>query len=131
MSRMRILSFVASAALGGAAMCTVGCHGSTETPASTPATQPNAMMPMGGQGKPPEPPVSLKKPDPASMTHLLTKDEPYYESMPGADAKSPGMLSKGSKVLVLVPGSTYSKVLTDQGTEVYTVTDGLDPISKK
>jgi hypothetical protein len=114
----------------------VGCKSGTATPtdttpppAVTPATQPSTAMP--NQGKMPTPPVTLTKPDPATMTHVLTKDEPFYESMPGADAKAMGELKSGTKVLLMVPGAMYSKVLTDSGETVYTMTDGLDPIPPK
>jgi hypothetical protein len=120
----------ATAACG--ALLLIGCHSSStptamDKPAGSPATQQSMPMVTADQGKPPLPPGPAK-PDPKSMTHVLTKEEPYFESMPGADAKSIGKLTKGSKVLLMVPGSTYSKVLTDEGLEVYTVTDGLDPI---
>jgi hypothetical protein len=98
--------------------------------AVTPATQPSPVL-IGGEGKPPVPPVALEKPPAASMTHVLTKDEPFYESMPGAGAKSLGELKTGTKVLLMVPGSKYSEVLTEDGATVYTVTDGIDPIPPK
>lgn len=101
----------------------------TPTPAVTPASQPSMVMP--NQGKMPEPPAVLEKPAASSMTHVLTKDEPYYSSMPGADAKSLGTVKSGTKVLVMVPGATYSKVLTEDGATVYVGTDGLDPIPAK
>ena len=131
MTRLRKLTAVRAAAACGT-LFLFGCHGSTSTTAApdkvTAATQPAMPMASGEQGKPPLPPGGLPKPDPKSMTHMLSKEEPYYDSMPGADAKSIGTLAKGSKVLLMVPGAPYSKVLTDGGMEVYTVTDGLDPI---
>ena len=133
MTDVRKKMAIRATALCGAALLLIGCHSSSSTPTamdkpmSSPTTQPSMPMVTADQGKPPLPPAPTK-PDPKSMTHVLTKEEPYYESMPGADAKSIGNLAKGSKVLLMVPGSTYSKVLTDEGLEVYTVTDGLDPI---
>ena len=126
-----IKSLFSVAVIGAATM--IGCKSqtadTTPSPAVTPATQPSATTP--DQGKMPAPPVTLPKPDPASMTHVLTKDEPYYASMPAADAKAVGELKSGTKVLLMVPGAMYSKVLTDSGETVYTVTDGLDPIPAK
>lgn len=103
---------------------------STPPPASTPATQPSATI-VSNQGKEPAPPVVMQKPAAASMTHVMTKDEPYYESMPAADTKSPGTLKSGTKVLLMVPGAPYSQVLTEDGATVYTMTDGIDPITTK
>jgi hypothetical protein len=65
------------------------------------------------------------------MTHVLTKDESYYPSMPGPDAKAIGVLKSGTKCLVMVPGDPDSKVLTEDGATVYVATDGLEPISAK
>jgi hypothetical protein len=79
----------------------------------------------------PTPPATLEKPAASSMTHMLTKDEPYYSSMPGTDAKSLGMVKSGTKCLVMIPGDTYSKVLTEDGATVYIGTDGLEPIPAK
>lgn len=101
----------------------------TPPPAVTPATQPSMVAP--NQGKMPEPPVTLEKPAASSMTHVLSKDEPYYPSMPGADAKAIGTLKSGTKCLVMVPGDPDSKVLTEDGATVYVPTDGLEPITAK
>jgi hypothetical protein len=66
------------------------------------------------------------------MTHVMTMDEPYFDSMPmGASPASTGTLKKGTKLLLMTPGAPYSKVLTETGMTVYTVTDGFDPISTK
>jgi hypothetical protein len=88
-------------------------------------------MVMPNQGAMPQPPAKLEKPAASSMTHALTKDEPFYPSMPGTDAKSLGMVKSGTKVLVMIPGATYSKVLTEDGATVYVGTDGLEPIPAK
>jgi hypothetical protein len=85
---------------------------------------------MSGEGKMPMP-APAPKPAVASLTHVMTKDEPYFESQPAADAKSLGTLSKGTKLLLLVPGVPYSKVLTEDGATVYVMTDGVDPIPAK
>lgn len=78
-----------------------------------PATQPAAAVPT-----------------PKGMTHVLMKDEPYFTSDPGASATPAGTLKQGAKVLVLIPGTQYSKVITDTGIDAYTVTDGLQPLGK-
>lgn len=132
MTRVKALA-LASCVTVGAVLA--GCKSesspppTTPAPAVTPATQPSMVMP--NQGKMPEPPVTLEKPAPSSMTHVLTKEEPYYSSMPGADAKAIGTLKSGTKVLVMVPGDPDSKVLTEDGATVYVPTDGLDPITTK
>jgi hypothetical protein len=33
-------------------------------------------------------------------------------------------------VLVLIPGATYSQVVSDTGVQAYTETDGLKPLGK-
>jgi hypothetical protein len=64
------------------------------------------------------------------LTHSITKDQPYYSSMPAAGATPAGTLKAGSKVLVLIPGADYSQVITDMGVTAYTSTDGLKPLGK-
>lgn len=133
MTRVKALAFVSCVTAG---VALAGCKsGSTPPPADnpppavTPATQPSMVMP--NQGKMPAPPSTLEKPAASSMTHMLTKEEPYYPGMPGADAKAIGVLKSGTKCLVMVPGDMYSKVLTEDGATVYVGTEGLEPISKK
>jgi hypothetical protein len=132
MTRVKALTLASFVALGG---MFAGCKSGSSTPpdstppAVTPATQPSMVMP--NQGKPPEPPTTLEKPATSSMTHMLTKDEPFFPSMPGADAKSLGMVKSGTKCLVLIPGDTYSKVLTEDGATVYVGTEGLEPLPAK
>ena len=85
----------------------------TTMPAS-PATQPTAAMPAA-----------------KDMTHVLTKDEPYYTVDPAAGSATPaGTLKAGSKVLVIIPGAPYSQVVTDMGVSAYTMTEGLKPLGK-
>lgn len=71
--------------------------------------------------------VAVKATD---LTHTLSKDEPFFTSMPGPGDKPAGMLKAGSKALLLVPMTQYSKVMTDTGATVYTATEGLEPIGK-
>lgn len=133
MTRMNVV-LVASCVTVGAVLA--GCKSESAPPsqttppaAVTPASQPSEVMP--NQGKMPAPPVTLEKPAASSMTHMLSKDEPYYASMPGADAKAIGILKSGTKCLVMVPGDPDSKVLTEDGATVYVPTDGLEPITAK
>ena len=129
---------LASAATLAAALLVTGCQSGTPSaaassaaaPTATPAATPAAPPQMSGEGKPPVP-VAAPKPPTASLTHMMTKDEPYFDSQPGTDAKSLGTLSKGTKLLLLVPGMPYSKVLTEDGATVYVMTDGIDPIPAK
>ena len=71
-------------------------------------------------------------PPPAAkdLTHVLTKDEPFFASEPTPGAAPSGTLKSGSKVLVLIPGAEYSQVITDTGVSAYTFTDGLKPLGK-
>lgn len=92
---------------------------------------------------PPKPPAA--KPAPAAvkpvtkgtpatpakeMTHMLTAEQPYYMAMPAAGAKPAGMLPKGTKVLLLIPGS-WCQIETADGKTVYTKIDGVDVIPAK
>ena len=121
--------------LGGMAL--VGCQ--------TPATStPTTMAVTGGQGAPvgpatmPVPSANQTEitlpsgPPPAAkdLTHVLSKDEPFFLNEPTADSKPVGMLKAGDKVLVVIPGATYSQVITSKGVSAYTVTDGLMPLGK-
>jgi hypothetical protein len=132
MTRVKAVILAASLTVGS---LIVGCKSDssspppTPPPAVTPASQPSMVMP--NQGAMPAPPAVLEKPAASSMTHMLTKDESYYPSMPGADAKAIGILKSGTKCLVMIPGDMYSKVLTEDGATVYVSTDGLEPIPPK
>jgi hypothetical protein len=121
-----------------------GCqdHGAAATPASPgqpPATlpdkfQPPTTAPSAAMMKPVAmmPPADAPKPiPPADLTHVIAKDEPYYLSMPSGSEPPVGLIRAGTKALLLVPGTKYSKVTTAGGITAYTVTDGLEPISKK
>lgn len=112
-----------------------GCmHGSTD---STPTTMPTTMpMPETNMRSPGPttmavpPAVAVPATVTKTMTHTLTKDQPYFTSMPAAGAAPAGIFKAGSKVLVLFPGADYSQVETDMGVTYYTPTDGLQPIGK-
>jgi hypothetical protein len=115
--------------LVGSALVAAGCGSKSAPPAeSMPATMPAATMPAMVM---PTPTVAMVKP-PADkdLTHVLTKDEPYFSDMPSAGATPAGTLKEGSKVLVLIPGTDYSQVTTDKGVSAYTATDGLKPLGK-
>jgi hypothetical protein len=97
----------------------------TNGPVVTPATMP---VPSASQTEvviPAQTPPAAK-----DLTHVLTADEPFYLNEPGASPKPIGTLKAGTKVLVLIPGATYSQVLTDKGISCYTMTDGLKPLGK-
>jgi hypothetical protein len=72
--------------------------------------------------------AAVKGPDFKDATHVLSKDEPYYAtSSPAASAKPDGTWAAGTPVLLLIPGSPYSKVKLGNGTEAYVSTSGLSP----
>lgn len=79
-------------------------------------------------------PKPVTKGEPATpakeMTHWLTADQPYYTSIPTPGAKPAGTLPKGTKVLLLIPGS-WSQIETADGKTVYTKIDGVDTIPAK
>jgi hypothetical protein len=62
------------------------------------------------------------------LTHVLSKDEPYYASSPSQGRPADGTLKAGTKVLVMMPRGSYSQVVTADGKRVYTSTAGLKPI---
>jgi hypothetical protein len=89
--------------------------------------------------KPPTPPAKPVAPKPVAvapaapaktMTHWLTADQPYYTAIPTTGAKPAGTLTKGTKVLLLIPGS-WSQIETADGKTVYTKIDGVDTIPAK
>jgi len=105
-----------------------GCHNpSSSTPTTMPA--PEANMKSGGPATMPVPSAAAA-PAAKDMTHVLTKDEPYFTNDPGVSSTPAGSLKEGTKVLMVVPGAQYSQVITDTGLHVYTITDGLKPIGK-
>ena len=92
----------------------------TTTTMSSPTTKP---APTVTASAPAATPVADK-----DMTHVLTKDEPYYTTSP-AQAKPPdGTLKAGTKVVVLMPRGSYSQVMTGDGKRVYTSTAALKPV---
>lgn len=100
-------------------------------PAMTMPTTPSMTMPamtMPAMTMPAMPAMPAVVPD-KDMTHTLTKDQPYFTSEPSGPAAAPaGTLPAGSKVLLVIPGATYSQVTTSSGMSVYTMTDGLKSI---
>jgi len=62
------------------------------------------------------------------LTHVLSRDEPYYASSPAQGRPADGTLKAGTKVLVMMPRGSYSQVVTADGKRVYTSTAGLKPI---
>jgi hypothetical protein len=66
----------------------------------------------------------------ANATHVLSKDQPYFKTMPAEGAKPAGMLKAGTKMLLLIPGS-MAQVETTSGQTVYTPIDGVELIPVK
>ena len=95
---------------------------STTMPATAPAIATPATQPAAAAAAP-----EMK----ITPTHMLSKDEPYYKSVPTAGATPDGTLKSGTKVLLFSFAGDYSKVSGEDGTTMYVLTDGLDPISKK
>lgn len=80
----------------------------------------------------PEMKMDDSMPKEADMTHEVMSEQPYFMSMPAAPtAKGDGMMPAGSKVLVMVPGSTYSKVMMSNGKVGYMMTKYLEPVKRK
>jgi hypothetical protein len=65
-------------------------------------------------------------------THVVTKDQPYFKSVPASPTAAPdGTFKAGTKVLVFSFSGSYAKVNAEDGTTAYTATEGIDPISTK
>ena len=142
---MRSLKTSAAALIFAAAM-TAGCHhdnpnsGSPPPAADAPTTMPTPMgnMSMPGPTTMPVPSAnqttvvlpSAPAPAEKDLTHVLTKDEPFFINEPAAAATPAATLKEGSKVLVVIPGAQYSQVITDKGLTGYTMTEGLKPLGK-
>jgi hypothetical protein len=109
----------------GGAFVAVGCASKPAPEMTPPTTAPAMVMPP-----PAAPAVALKAPAEKDLTHVLTKDEPYFTDAPTPGAAPAGTLREGSKVLVLIPGADYTQVTTDKGVSAYTATDGLKPLGK-
>ena len=133
-SALTALVLGAAAALGAA-----GCQNGTTAKSDTKTTPPMASLPATGPtmqaASPTIPTTGPVAPEAAGpkaedMTHVLGMDEPYFLTMPGPAAIPDGTFKSGTKVLVMVPGSKYSKVLSETGVTAYTVTKGLEPVRK-
>src|SRR4051812_4810854 len=78
-------------------------------------------------------PAGMAKPTPepapaaADLTHVLTKDSPYYKSSPMAGKAPDGTFKGGTKVLLLMPMGSYSQVQSETGVKGYVATDSLQP----
>ena len=97
----------------------------TTTTRMPPAAPPPARVaaPAPARGAEATTPVPEK-----DLTHVLSKDEPYYASSPAQGRPADGTLKAGTKVLVMMPRGSYSQVVTADGKRVYTSTAGLTPI---
>lgn len=119
----------------GAAL--VGCHSSSSGP--TTMSVPETNMQSAGPTTMPVPSAnqtevalpSTTPPAAKDLTHVLTKDEPLFINEPDSSSSKPvTTLKEGTKMLVVIPGATYSQVITDRGITGYTMTDGLKPLGK-
>ena len=79
-------------------------------------------------------PAGMEKPMPeptpvaADLTHVLTKDSPYYKATPAQAKPADGTLKSGTKLLLLTPSGSYSQVWAENGVKAYVATDNLKPI---
>jgi len=100
---------------------------------AAPAPVPPALRPEAAKPAPaPKVEPATKPAEPAkAMTHVLTKDQPFFTSMPMAAGPKPaGTIKAGTKVLLLIPGS-YAQVETTAGKQIYTAIEGIDLIDAK
>ena len=116
-----------------AAAAVTGCASKSESPSSD--ASPGTMETTGTAGTPST--MTPTTPAPAAaeaaiaekdMTHVVSKDESYFGSMPMAGKKPDGTLKAGTKVVVLMPRGGYSQVMTADGKRVYTTTAALKPV---
>ena len=97
----------------------------TTTATASPTTKPTTPTATVKPSMPAAPAITVADKD---MTHVLTKDEPYYTFSP-AQAKPPdGTLKAGTRVVLLMPRGSYSQVMTCDGKRVYTSTAALKPV---
>jgi hypothetical protein len=110
--------------------------------AQSPVTPPASPPPSPAQPAPPPtpqiavqgtqpPPVASTLPPLKDMTHSFTKDTPYFASKPAKGAAPDGTFKAGTKVIVLIPGAPYCKVLSQDGVTAYASIDDLEPLSNK
>jgi len=95
----------------------------TMTTTTPPPTAPPLAAPAAAVAVTTTTPVPEK-----DLTHVLSRDEPYYASSPAQGRPADGTLKAGTKVLVMMPRGSYSQVVTADGKRVYTSTAGLTPI---
>ena len=117
-----------------AAAAVTGCASKSESPSSD--ASPGTMTTTGTTDTPTT--MAPTTPAPAAaaeaaiaekdMTHVVSKDESYFGSMPAAGKKPDGTLKAGTKVVVLMPRGGYSQVMTADGKRVYTTTAALKPV---
>jgi hypothetical protein len=123
-----------------AALTLGGCHsgGDSATVAPTATTVPPTNGAVNGPTTMPVPSAhqteialpATTPPAAKDLTHVLSKDEPFYLNEPGANPVAVGTLTAGSKVLVVIPAAPYSQVITDKGVSAYVLTEGLKPLGK-
>jgi hypothetical protein len=120
---------LATMALLAAATCT-GCAKDAKDEKPTTATAMSApTMPTPAMKTSTPAPAVAAVPD-KDMTHVLTKDEPYFAATPAQATKADGTLKAGTKVVLVMPRGAYAQVMTADGKRVYTSTAGLSPVGK-
>lgn len=124
---MRILTTTSLAAIVASALLAAGCGGTGAQPTAPPSGANATPPPATGPTTAPMADMPADK----DMTHVLTAPEPYYVDAPNASSVPAGTLPAGTKVLMVVPGTPYCKVISDQGKSCYTLTSGLKPLSDK
>jgi hypothetical protein len=79
-------------------------------------------------------PAGMAKPSPepvpaaADLTHVVTKDSPYFASSPTQKRAPDGTFKAGTKVLLLMPMGSYSQVQAENGVKGYVATEGLQSL---
>src|SRR4051812_11319759 len=117
---------LAAAAVAAIGLCLAGCahepaaaappSASSMSPTPAAATNMPAASPMKGM-----PVMTASMPD-KECSHVLVEDTPVFLTLPGQGAPpvAPvGILKSGTKVLAMVPGSTYTKCMMGGNKAVY------------
>ena len=119
------IAAVAAAALaGGCKDASSSSSSSSDPPSSTPI-QPKSKE--AAKAMKPTTVPALKSTD---LTHTVAEGAPYYVSMPMGEATPAGTFTSGAKVLVMTPGTKYSKVVTEGGEVLYAATKDLEAMGK-
>jgi hypothetical protein len=117
------------ASLTAAAALFAGCASDPAPSAPAAAATPAATnMPAASPAKTTAMPMMTDGVSDKECSHVLIEDAPAFTTMPGAQGVAPiGMIKSGTKVLAMVPGSTYTKCMMAGGKTVYVKTSSLKP----